>query len=92
MDKVQKHLNDIERKVGKCNKIAEKGEKISLADAIKLGRKSNSIVSTIKKCIKDYDVSHYLPEKKTEGVDVILGSESHQRREQEDPHPDGWHC
>lgn len=57
MEKVQKDLNDIERKLNKCNKIAEKGEKIGYADAIKLGRKSNSIVSTIKKCIKDYDVS-----------------------------------
>ena len=57
MDKVQKDLSDIERKLGKCNKIAEKGEKLSLGDALKLGRKSNSIISTIKKGIKDYDVS-----------------------------------
>lgn len=57
MDKVQKNLDAIERKLGKCNKIVEKGEKMNLGDAIKLGRKSNSIVSTIKKGIKEYEVS-----------------------------------
>jgi len=56
MDKVNTHLGAIERKLGKANKIAEKREKLSLKDAIKLGRKSNSIVSTVKKMAKDVDV------------------------------------
>jgi hypothetical protein len=55
-DKVQKNLADIERKIGKSNKIVAKGDKIGLKDAIKLGSKSNSIVSTIKKGIKEYGV------------------------------------
>lgn len=57
MDKVQKSMNDLERRVEKSNKIVAKGEKMSLGDAIKLGRKSNSITATIKKSIKEYDVS-----------------------------------
>jgi hypothetical protein len=57
MDKVQKSINDLQRRVEKSNKIVAKGEKMSLGDAIKLGRKSNSITSTIKKSIKEYDVS-----------------------------------
>ena len=56
MEKVNMHLGAIERKLGKANKIAEKREKLSLKDAIKLGRKSNSIVSTVKKTIKDLEV------------------------------------
>jgi hypothetical protein len=57
MDKVQKSINDLQRRVEKSNKIVSKGEKITLGDAIKLGRKSNSITSTIKKAIAQYDVS-----------------------------------
>jgi hypothetical protein len=56
LDKVQKNLSDIERKLGKSNKIVGKGSNIKLTDAIKLGSKSNSIVSTIKKGIKEYSV------------------------------------
>ncbi|KAF2425302.1 hypothetical protein EJ08DRAFT_638671 [Tothia fuscella] len=55
MDKVQKSLNDLQRRVEKSNKIVAKGDKLGYGDAIKLGRKSNSIVSTIKKAIKEYD-------------------------------------
>jgi hypothetical protein len=61
MEKVQKSMNDLERKITKSNKIVSKGEKMSLGDAIKLGRKSNSIVSTIKKSIKEYDVRSTRP-------------------------------
>jgi hypothetical protein len=53
-DRIQKNLNDIERKLGKSNKIVAKGQDIKLGDAIKIGSKSRSIVSTIKKGIKDY--------------------------------------
>jgi fumarate hydratase class II len=55
MDKVQKSINDLQRRVEKSNKIVAKGEKIGYGDAIKLGRKSNSITNTIKKAIKEYD-------------------------------------
>ncbi|KAI9680233.1 MAG: hypothetical protein M1822_007232 [Bathelium mastoideum] len=51
---IQKNLSDIERKLGKANKIAAKGDGISYKDSIKLARKSNSIISTIKKGIKEY--------------------------------------
>jgi hypothetical protein len=57
LDKVIKHLDAVERKLGKANKIAAKGEQMKVNDAVKLGTKINSIVSTIKKGIKDYDVS-----------------------------------
>merc|ERR1712071_172190 len=55
MDKVIKSLKDLERKTTKTSKIVSKGSHMTLGDAIKLGRKSNSIVSTIKKGIKEYD-------------------------------------
>jgi hypothetical protein len=55
--KIQKNLDDLERKATKANKIVSKGEKMSFGDAIKLGRKGNSICSTIKKIIKAYEVS-----------------------------------
>lgn len=55
---ILKNIDDLERKVTKSNKIVSKGDKISLRDAIKLGRKGNSIVSTIKKNIKEYEVHH----------------------------------
>jgi hypothetical protein len=56
LEKIQKNLSDIERKSTKSNKILSKGEKLTLGDAIKLGQKSNSIVKTINKGIKDYSV------------------------------------
>ncbi len=62
MDKIQKNLSDIERKLGKSNKIVSKGDSIKLGDAIKLGAKSNSIVSTIKKGIKDFSVCFSISE------------------------------
>ncbi|KAF3914634.1 hypothetical protein AA313_de0202379 [Arthrobotrys entomopaga] len=55
MDKVQKNLTDIERKISKAIKILDKGDKLKIGDAIKLGRKNNSIVSTIRKGIREYD-------------------------------------
>lgn len=57
IDKVQKNMSDLERKLIKSNKLVAKGEKMGVGDAIKLGRKSNSMVSTINKNIKEYDVS-----------------------------------
>lgn len=54
---LSKSLSDIERKVNKSIKILGKGNDMNYKDAIKLGTKSNSIVSTINKGIKDYSVS-----------------------------------
>ncbi|TDZ27888.1 hypothetical protein C8035_v008531 [Colletotrichum spinosum] len=51
---ISKSLSDIERKVTKSNKIIAKGSDLNYKDAIKLGTKSQSICSTIKKGIKDY--------------------------------------
>ncbi|KAI3529532.1 hypothetical protein CPAR01_02228 [Colletotrichum paranaense] len=51
---LSKSLSDIERKVNKSIKILGKGNDMNYKDAIKLGTKSNSIVSTINKGIKDY--------------------------------------
>jgi uncharacterized protein YeeX (DUF496 family) len=58
MEKIQKNIDDLKRKVTKSNKIVAKGDNIDLRDAIKFGGKSNSIVSTIKRNITDYGV-HY---------------------------------
>lgn len=54
---ISKSLSDIERKVTKSNKIIAKGGDLNYKDAIKLGTKSQSICSTIKKGIKEYGVS-----------------------------------
>ncbi|OLN95266.1 hypothetical protein CCHL11_08112 [Colletotrichum chlorophyti] len=51
---ISKSLSDIERKVNKSIKILSKGNDLNYKDAIKLGTKSNSIVSTINKGIKNY--------------------------------------
>ncbi|KAF2663375.1 hypothetical protein BT63DRAFT_419183 [Microthyrium microscopicum] len=56
---ITKNLGDIERKLTKSIKILEKQEKMSVGDTIKLARKTNSIVSTINKGIKDYE--NYTP-------------------------------
>ena len=53
-DGIATNLDAIERKLGKSNKIASKGDKINYKDALKLGTKSNSIVSTIGKAIQEY--------------------------------------
>ncbi len=53
---IETRLSDIERKLTKSNKIAGKGAALNYKDAIKLGAKSNSMVSTIKKGIKEYSV------------------------------------
>lgn len=55
--KVQSHIDAIERKLTKSIKIAEKGSSTKLGDVIKLGRKTNSIVSELKKGVAEYDVS-----------------------------------
>lgn len=57
---ISKSLSDIERKVTKSIKILQKGNDLNYKDAIKLGTKSNSIVSTINKGIKEYGVSGLL--------------------------------
>ncbi|OHW90123.1 hypothetical protein CSPAE12_11294 [Colletotrichum incanum] len=51
---ISKSLSDIERKASKSIKILQKGNDLNYKDAIKLGTKSNSIVSTINKGIKEY--------------------------------------
>lgn len=56
MEKVQVNLDALERKLTKANKIAAKGEKMKVGDAIKLGRKSQSMASTINKGMREYDV------------------------------------
>lgn len=55
--KVQGHIDAIERKLTKSIKIAEKGSSTKLGDVVKLGRKTNSIVSELKKGVAEYDVS-----------------------------------
>ena len=54
--KIEKLIGDLERKLNKSIKLLAKGDKLSYADGIKLGRKSNSMISTVKKAIKEYDV------------------------------------
>lgn len=56
VQKVEHHIDAIERKLGKSIKIAEKGNDMKLGDVIKLGRKTNSIVSELKKGVAEYDV------------------------------------
>lgn len=58
--KVESHIDAIERKLGKSIKIAEKGNDMKLGDVLKLGRKTNSIVSELKKSVSEYDVRIYL--------------------------------
>lgn len=53
---VEAHIDAIERKLTKSIKIAEKGDSTKLGDVIKLGRKTNSIVSELKKGVAEYDV------------------------------------
>jgi hypothetical protein len=60
-DGILTHLEAIERKLTKSNKIASKGDKINYKDALKLGTKSNSIVSTISKGIQEYSVGGRTP-------------------------------
>lgn len=56
ISKVESHIDAIERKLGKAIKIAEKGNGMKLGDVIKLGQKTNSIVSELKKSVSEYDV------------------------------------
>ncbi|CZR63907.1 uncharacterized protein PAC_13804 [Phialocephala subalpina] len=54
MDKVNKSLDDVERKMTKLNAITAKGAaNITMKDVIKASRKGNSITSTYKKGAKD---------------------------------------
>lgn len=51
-------ISDVERKIGKINKIIGKGaNKLTVKDVLKVAQKGNSINSTIKKGIKTYGVS-----------------------------------
>ncbi|KUJ14416.1 uncharacterized protein LY89DRAFT_736455 [Mollisia scopiformis] len=55
MDKVNKCLDDVERKMTKLNAITAKGaSNINIKDAIKAARKGNSITATIKKGAKEF--------------------------------------
>lgn len=54
--KIEKYIDDLERKLNKSIKILAKGDKLNYGDGVKLGRKSNSMISTVKKAIKEYDV------------------------------------
>jgi hypothetical protein len=57
MDKVRQCIDDVERKLTKINAITAKGaNKMTVKDVLKLARKGNSINSTIKKGIKNYNV------------------------------------
>jgi hypothetical protein len=59
MEKVRQTIDDVERKLGKINKIIGKGaSKLTVKDVVKLARKGNSINSTIKKGMKSYAVSY----------------------------------
>lgn len=55
-----KHISNLERKLGKANKIAAKGSDMKLSDVLKLQSKSNAICSEIKKSMAEYDVRHAL--------------------------------
>ncbi|KAI3398749.1 hypothetical protein diail_8616 [Diaporthe ilicicola] len=55
VQKVQGHIDAIQRKLEKSIRIADKGPNMKLGDVVKLGRKTNSIVSEIKKSISEYD-------------------------------------
>ncbi|KAK8111970.1 uncharacterized protein PG998_008427 [Apiospora kogelbergensis] len=69
MEKVQVNLDALERKLTKANKIAAKGEKMKVGDAIKLGRKSQSMASTINKGMREYDDTDPTPE---ESQDMLM--------------------
>lgn len=57
MDKVNKCISDVERKLTKLNAITAKGAaNLTIKDVIKASRKGNSIQNTIKKGAKDFAV------------------------------------
>ncbi|POS76777.1 hypothetical protein DHEL01_v204825 [Diaporthe helianthi] len=62
VNKVQDHIDAIQRKLEKSIKIAAKGPDMKLGDILKLGRKTNSIVSEIKKSISEYDGADPTPD------------------------------
>lgn len=45
--KIEKLIDGLERKLGKSIKLLAKGDKLSYGDGIKLGRKSNSMISLV---------------------------------------------
>jgi hypothetical protein len=93
LKKIFKNLDDLERKVTKSNKIVQKGEKMSLGDAIKLGRKSNSITSTINKGIKEYDVGIFKVNRPSiHRADHIIGCHPKRRRRKKNPRSDAEDC
>jgi hypothetical protein len=62
MDKVNKCISDVERKLTKLNAITVKGAaNLTIKDVIKASRKGNSIQNTIKKGAKEVNVYHPLP-------------------------------
>lgn len=67
---VQGHIDAIERKLGKSIKIAEKGQNLKLQDVVKMGTKTRSIVSEIKKAVSAYEVSQ-LPSNVQENLSCI---------------------
>lgn len=57
MDKVNKCLDDVERKMTKLNSITSKGaENVTMKEVIKSARKGNSITATFKKGSKELSV------------------------------------
>ncbi|KAF4629489.1 hypothetical protein G7Y89_g8657 [Cudoniella acicularis] len=58
MDKVRQNMADVERKLGKANAIADKGDgKMTVKEVIKLARKGKSINSTMNKGITNYSAA-----------------------------------
>ena len=58
---VQKSLSDVERKLVKLNKIADKGaEQLKMGDVLKMATKGNAINSTIQKGLKEFKVGFLL--------------------------------
>ncbi|RDW84257.1 hypothetical protein BP6252_01847 [Coleophoma cylindrospora] len=56
MDKIFKHLGDIERKAEKIDKISGKGaSSLGMKEMLKLSSKGQSISSCMKKTVKDYE-------------------------------------
>lgn len=55
MDKVSKHLKDVESKLKDANNLVSSS--MGLFSAMKLGSKSGSIATSLDNCVKDYEVS-----------------------------------
>ena len=62
MDQVLTHLSDIERKLGKIDKISSKGaSSLNMKDMVKLSRKGSSVTACMKKTIKELNVPDVSP-------------------------------